>query len=64
VTHELRRRMLSSFVGNNTPVTNVPGALVWLLYPFAPPHRSAEHGEDEVMPAAGTRPSGAALDLA
>jgi hypothetical protein len=43
---------------------SLPGAAVWLLYPFAPAHRSAERPAGEVTPAAGTRPSGAAPDIA
>jgi hypothetical protein len=59
-----RALLFSVCFGLALALGSLPGAVVWLLYPFAPPHRSAEHGEGEVMPAAGTRPSGAAPDIA
>jgi glycosyltransferase 2 family protein len=59
-----RALLFSVCFGLALAVGSLPGAVVWLLYPFAPLHRSAERGEGEVMPAGGTRPSGAAPDIA
>jgi hypothetical protein len=58
-----RALLFSVCFGLALAVGSLPGAVVWLLYPFAP-HRSAERTEAEVRPAAGTRPSGAAPDIA
>ncbi len=58
-----RALLFSVCFGLALAVASLPGAVVWLLYPFAP-HRSAERTEAEVRPAAGTRPSGAAPDIA
>jgi glycosyltransferase 2 family protein len=58
-----RALLFSVCFGLALAVGSLPGAAVWLLYPFAP-LRSAERGEAEVRPAAGTRPSGAAPDIA
>jgi glycosyltransferase 2 family protein len=59
-----RALLFSVCFGLALAVGSLPGAAVWLLYPFAPLHRSAERGEAEVRPTAGTRPSGAAPDIA
>jgi glycosyltransferase 2 family protein len=58
-----RALLFSVCFGLALAVGSLPGAVVWLSYPFAP-HRSAERTEAEVRPAAGTRPSGAAPDIA
>jgi uncharacterized membrane protein YbhN (UPF0104 family) len=59
-----RALLFSVCFGLALAVGSLPGAVVWLLYPFASPHRSAERGEAEVRPPAGTRSSGAAPDIA
>ena len=59
-----RALLFSVCFGLALAVGSLPGAVVWLLYPFTRPQRSAERGEGEVRPAAGTRLSGAAPDIA
>jgi glycosyltransferase 2 family protein len=59
-----RALLFSVCFGLALAVGSLPGAVVWLLYPFAPLHHSAERGEAEVRPPAGTRSSGAAPDIA
>jgi hypothetical protein len=59
-----RALLFSVCFGLALAVGSLPGAGVWLLYPFAPLHRSAERGEGEVLPAGGRRRSGAAPDIA
>jgi glycosyltransferase 2 family protein len=59
-----RALLFSVCFGLALAVGSLPGAVVWLLYPFAPRPRSDERAEGGVMSAAGTRPSGAAPDIA
>jgi glycosyltransferase 2 family protein len=57
-----RALLFSVCFGLALAVASLPGAAVWLLYPFAPRPRSDERREGEVRPAAGT--PGAAPDIA
>ena len=58
-----RALLFSVCFGLALAIGSLPGALVWLLYPFAPAHGSAERREGEAVPAA-TGPSDAAPDIA
>jgi hypothetical protein len=59
-----RALLFSVCFGLALAIGSLPGALVWLLYPFAPAHGSAERREGEAVPAAATRASDAAPDIA
>src|SRR6266404_2338002 len=59
-----RALLFSVCYGLVLAVGSLPGAPVWLLYPFAPADPSAERREEEPLPLAGTRPPGAASDIA
>ena len=59
-----RALLFSVCYGLVLAVGSLPGAPVWLLYPFAPADPSAERREEEPLPLAGTRPPGAAPDIA
>jgi glycosyltransferase 2 family protein len=58
-----RALLFSVCFGLALALGSLPGAVVWLLYPFAPPN-SDERAEGEVMSAPGTGRSGAAPDIA
>jgi uncharacterized membrane protein YbhN (UPF0104 family) len=60
-----RALLFSVCFGLALAVGSLPGALVWLLYPFAPTRRSAERGGQKAgaMSSARTRPSGTAPDI-
>src|SRR6266508_4230919 len=58
-----RALLFSVCFGLALALGSLPGAVVWLLYPFAPPN-SDERAEGEVMSTPGTGRSGAAPDIA
>jgi uncharacterized membrane protein YbhN (UPF0104 family) len=59
-----RALLFSVCFGLALAIGSLPGALVWLLYPFVPAHGSAERREGEAVPAAAPRASDAAPDIA
>jgi uncharacterized membrane protein YbhN (UPF0104 family) len=59
-----RALLFSVCFGLALAIGSLPGALVWLLYPFAPAHGSAERREGEAVAAAAPRASDAAPDIA
>ena len=59
-----RALLFSVCFGLALAIGSLPGALVWLLYPFAPAQGSAERREGEAVSAAATRAPDAAPDIA